>query len=236
MTDYSKQCQNLLATLTQVTTLISTELLYNSDINMQLTLEHLNFLKQKMTDTNSKILVTGDLNSGKSTLVNALLKQTEELLPADQQPCTSVFCEVTPTTLTEEVVHGIKDIGAYDKTNKNTFDVLERQDLYHIMTTEEDLGYKLIKVYTNKVISPLTPQEDQDILNITLVDSPGLNTDSVKTTAVYARQDDVDVVMFVVNAENHFTLSVSNRQTFFHMTEERKEKITISFHFRVKNF
>ncbi|KAI8886854.1 P-loop containing nucleoside triphosphate hydrolase protein [Backusella circina FSU 941] len=208
MTNYGEQCQQLLVTLTQVTSLISTELLHNNDIDMQLTLEHLHYLKQKIADTNSKILVTGDLNSGKSTLVNALLKQKEELLPADQQPCTSVFCEVTPSTaVKEEMVHGIKDIKAYDQRNSDTFDVLERQDLYHIMTTEEDLGYRLIKVYTGKVISALTPQEDQDILNITLVDSPGLNTDSVLTTAVYARQDDVDVVMFVVNAENHFTLS-----------------------------
>merc|ERR1711939_647899 len=36
---------------------------------------------------------------------------------------------------------------------------------------------------------------------------PGLNSDSVKTTAVFARQEEIDVVVFVVSAANHFTLS-----------------------------
>jgi mitofusin len=34
-----------------------------------------------------------------------------------------------------------------------------------------------------------------------------LNSDSLKTTAVFARQEEIDVVVFVVSAANHFTLS-----------------------------
>ncbi|KAK9687208.1 mitofusin [Basidiobolus ranarum] len=56
------------------------------------TLNHLRKLHARVSDTTSKMLVTGDLNAGKSTLVNALLKRN--VVPADQQPCTSLFCEV----------------------------------------------------------------------------------------------------------------------------------------------
>src|SRR5256714_8090851 len=45
------------------------------------------------------------------------------------------------------------------------------------------------------------------VVNIALIDAPGLNSDSVKTTAVFARQEEIDVVVFVVSAANHFTLS-----------------------------
>jgi mitofusin len=44
-------------------------------------------------------------------------------------------------------------------------------------------------------------------VNISLIDAPGLNRDSIKTTALFARQEEIDVVVFVVSAENHFTLS-----------------------------
>ncbi len=45
------------------------------------------------------------------------------------------------------------------------------------------------------------------IADISLIDAPGLNRDSLKTTALFARQEEIDVVVFVVSAENHFTLS-----------------------------
>ena len=49
-------------------------------------------LKDRIDDTTSKVFVTGDLNAGKSTFCNALLRR--KILPEDQQPCTAVFCEV----------------------------------------------------------------------------------------------------------------------------------------------
>ncbi|KAG9082955.1 mitofusin [Ceratobasidium sp. UAMH 11750] len=63
--------------------------LLNNRIKAALT--HANKLKVRIADTRSKVLVTGDLNTGKSMLVNALLHH--DVLPIDQQPFTSVFCE-----------------------------------------------------------------------------------------------------------------------------------------------
>ncbi|GAA5796249.1 hypothetical protein HPULCUR_001619 [Helicostylum pulchrum] len=170
---------------------------------------HLNNLTARVSDTSSKVLVTGDLNSGKSTLVNALLKQ--DILPVDQQPCTSMFCEVVSSNDQEPTtVHAIGDVSSYDKNNGDTYNPLELRHLYKVLTADEqDLAYKMLKIYVSRDQDLI--KEDSllynGVVDIALIDSPGLNTDSVKTTAVFAREEEIDVVVFVVSAENHFTLS-----------------------------
>ncbi len=52
-------------------------------------LGRLHRLRKRILDTHSRVLVAGDLNSGKSTLINGLLGR--RLVPEDQQPCTAVF-------------------------------------------------------------------------------------------------------------------------------------------------
>ncbi|KAI9030924.1 hypothetical protein CLU79DRAFT_732026 [Phycomyces nitens] len=169
-------------------------------------IRHLENLHTRVADTSSKVLVTGDLNSGKSTFVNALLKR--ELLPADQQPCTSMFCEVLDSTLNDglEQVHAIPDVQKYNRLDPATYHIVEMRHLYKVITDEFDL-YKMLKIYASDARSTQESLLHNGVVDIALIDSPGLNTDSVKTTAVFARQEEIDVVVFVVSAENHFTLS-----------------------------
>ncbi|KAI7862466.1 hypothetical protein BDF14DRAFT_1855031 [Spinellus fusiger] len=167
---------------------------------------HLENLYTRVADTSSKVLVTGDLNSGKSTFVNALLKR--ELLPADQQPCTSMFCEVLDATLNDglEQVHAIPEVHLYNRLDPSTYHIVEMRHLYKVITDHFDL-YKMLKIYASDARSAQESLLHNGVVDIALIDSPGLNTDSVKTTAVFARQEEIDVVVFVVSAENHFTLS-----------------------------
>ncbi|KAG2215978.1 hypothetical protein INT46_007038 [Mucor plumbeus] len=169
-------------------------------------LNHLSKLQARVADTSSKVLVTGDLNSGKSTFVNALLKR--EILPADQQPCTSVFCEVLDAMLNDglEQVHAIPTVEAYNRLDTNTYHVIEMRHLYKVITEDYE-HYKMLKIYANDARTTQESLLHNGVVDIALIDSPGLNTDSVKTTAVFARQEEIDVVVFVVSAENHFTLS-----------------------------
>ncbi|KAI9247820.1 hypothetical protein BY458DRAFT_590747 [Sporodiniella umbellata] len=169
-------------------------------------LRHLTKLSHRVADTSSKVLVTGDLNSGKSTFVNALLKR--DILPADQQPCTNVFCEVLDAMLNDglEQVHAIPCVEKYNRLNPDTYHVIEMRHLYKVIT-EDFEHYKMLKVYANDARNMQESLLHNGVVDIALIDSPGLNTDSVKTTAVFARQEEIDVVVFVVSAENHFTLS-----------------------------
>jgi mitofusin len=171
--------------------------------------QHIDRLCVRVEDTSSKVLVTGDLNAGKSTFVNALLRRT--VMPVDQQPCTTAFCEVHDFSENNNVeeVHIIKDAAAYSIGDESTYKRADLGDLDSIMDDEER-PKSILKLYLNDS-RPL----DQSLLNngvvdISLIDAPGLNRDSVKTTALFARQEEIDVVVFVVSAENHLTESARN--------------------------
>ncbi|KAJ1799414.1 mitofusin [Coemansia sp. RSA 2399] len=167
---------------------------------------HIDKLIARVTDKSSKILVTGDLNAGKSTLVNALIRK--DILPFDQQPCTMLFCEIVDASLNGgvEEVHAIPDIAAYNRNDSLTFAKITMSDLEDIVMENSD-HYQQLKIYTNDCHSDKQSLLHNGVVDVALIDSPGLNRDSLKTTQLFARQEEIDVVVFVVNAENHFTLS-----------------------------
>ncbi|SGY19149.1 BQ5605_C014g07573 [Microbotryum silenes-dioicae] len=175
-------------------------------------LTHISSLRSRVVDTNSRILVTGDLNAGKSTFVNALLRR--DLMPSDQQPCTAVFCEVLDASNFNhgvEGLHAIRDIGAYDPTKPETFDSFDLTQVQEVQDAEEP--YQIIKAYVHDNRAPAVETEPNPsfikngLVSISLIDAPGLNRDTLSTTALFARQSEIDVIVFVVSAENHFTLS-----------------------------
>ena len=173
---------------------------------LMLQIKYLHNLKERVDDTSSKVFVTGDLNAGKSTFCNALLRR--KILPEDQQPCTSVFCEVIDAKAENhgrEEVHAVPIEKEYDIRDESTYEV-------HLLKDLEELVYdcdkfKLLKVY---VLDHRSFQESllhNGVIDIKLIDAPGLNMDSFQTTEVFSRQEEIDLVVFVVSAENHFTLS-----------------------------
>ncbi|KAL8795070.1 MAG: hypothetical protein Q9195_002367, partial [Heterodermia aff. obscurata] len=168
-------------------------------------IRHLQQLKDRIEDTSSKVLVTGDLNAGKSTFCNALLRR--KVLPEDQQPCTSIFCEVLDARENGgiEEAHAVHKDAIYNRNDESTYDVYPLHELEKVVTDSKD--YTQCKVYVKDIRSVNESLLNNGIVDISIIDAPGLNSDSLKTTAVFARQEEIDVVVFVVNAANHFTLS-----------------------------
>ena len=189
-------------------------------------LGHLSQLRARVIDPASRVLVTGDLNAGKSTLVNALLRR--DVMPWDQQPCTTVFCEVVDAGANAgvEELHAIRDVAAYDAKDDATFDRFALEDVYDVQDSGDT--YQLVKAFVHDARAPVDAaareQDEQDevvereqvlnpsllkngLVDISLIDAPGLNRDTLSTTALFARQSEIDVIVFVVSAENHFTLS-----------------------------
>lgn len=176
------------------------------DERIATSVNHIDRLRLRVEDTSSKVLVTGDLNAGKSTFVNALLRR--EVMPVDQQPCTTAFCEVRDAAENsgKEEVHVVKDGVTYDINDASTFTKGEISDLEGIVADNEHTQ-RMIKLYLADTRAPSESLLNNGVVDISLIDAPGLNRDSLKTTAVFARQEEIDVVVFVVSAENHFTLS-----------------------------
>ncbi|OMJ13826.1 Transmembrane GTPase fzo1 [Smittium culicis] len=168
-------------------------------------IRHIDKLINRVSDTSSKILVTGDLNAGKSTLINAILKR--DILPIDQQPCTMLFVEVVDASKNDnkEEIHAIPSIEGYDRNDDSSYDLLDPH-LLEDTVQENSKSYQQIKIYSRDNNSRASILNN-GIVDVSLIDSPGLNRDSLKTTQLFSRQEEIDVVIFVVNAENHFTLS-----------------------------
>ncbi|ODH46833.1 hypothetical protein GX48_07095 [Paracoccidioides brasiliensis] len=168
-------------------------------------IRHLLSLRDRIEDLSSKVLITGDLNAGKSTFCNALLRR--KVLPEDQQPCTSIFCEVLDAreNCGVEEVHAIHKDRQYNRNDESTYDVYSIQDLESIVV--DNSKYMQCKIYLKDIRTIDESLLNNGVVDISIIDAPGLNSDSVKTTAVFARQEEIDVVVFVVSAANHFTLS-----------------------------
>lgn len=176
------------------------------DERIAASMAHMNKLRQRVQDISSKVLVTGDLNAGKSTFVNALLRR--EVMPVDQQPCTTAFCEVHDAAENDgkEELHILKQGVAYNIKDESTYTRVSVDELENVVSENEDVK-QMLKVYLADERSPDESLLHNGVVDISLIDAPGLNRDSMKTTAVFARQEEIDVVVFVVSAENHFTLS-----------------------------
>lgn len=178
------------------------------DGQIQQSIRHLYSIKERIEDTSSKVLVTGDLNAGKSTFCNALLRR--KVLPEDQQPCTSIFCEVLDFRENGgvEEVHAIPHGSTYNRHDESTYVVFELSDLEKIVIDNE--RFSQCKVYIQDIRGVDESILNNGVVDIALIDAPGLNADSIMTTAVFARQEEIDVVVFVVSAANHFTESAKN--------------------------
>lgn len=224
---HSRSAKSLVGSLEQA----SISQLLNERITTELA--HLASLRARVEDTASSVLVTGDLNSGKSTLVNALLRR--EVMPVDQQPTTSTFCSVLDAKDNAglEEVHMCLDGVTYDQADARTFTTHALEDLEALVVDADDSKPPL-KVYVNDVSRGA--QADSLIHNgqidISLIDAPGLNRDSLQTTSVFARQDEIDVVVFCVSAANHFTLSAkefiwtaSNEKAYLFIVVNRYDQI-----------
>ncbi|KAJ3747699.1 transmembrane GTPase fzo1 [Lentinula detonsa] len=176
------------------------------DERISASLNHVEKLRLRVEDTSSKVLVTGDLNAGKSTFVNALLRR--EVMPVDQQPCTTAFCEVHDAAENKgvEEVHIISQGHSYDVNDESSFTRASISELEDIVGENED-NERIFKLYLADTRTPSESLLNNGVVDISLIDAPGLNRDSLNTTALFARQEEIDVVVFVVSAENHFTLS-----------------------------
>ena len=118
------------------------------------------------------------------------------------------FCEVHDTAENQgkEEVHVVKHGLTYDINDSSTFTRADITDLEEIVADNETTQ-PMIKLYLADTQAPSESLLNNGVVDISLIDAPGLNRDSIKTTAVFARREEIDIIVFVVSAENHFTLS-----------------------------
>ena len=116
-----------------------------------------------------------------------------------------------------EEVHAIPHGCIYNRNDESTYEVFALERLEDIVIDADH--YAMCKIYIKDIRSVDTSLLNNGVVDIALIDAPGLNNDSLKTTAVFARQEEIDVVVFVVSAANHFTLSA--KEFIFNAAREK---------------
>ena len=203
-------------------------------------LQQLQVLKARMMSNKTTLLTTGDLNSGKSTFCNSLLKS--RVVEENNEPCKAMFVEIVNSDLNQIHLHrntvGITSKDScdgretnvpkseysglesryenshysWDDSNKEILDISKLQEIY----STEDPSIHHLKVF----IKNSNPILNNSLFETSLIDTPGLNINTFKTTALLSKQREIDVIIFVVNAENHFTLSA--REFLMQASEEKQ--------------
>ena len=140
-------------------------------------IRHLQLLRDRIEDTSSKVLVTGDLNAGKSTFCNALLRR--KLLPVDQLPCTSIFTEVLDARENGSIeeVHAVHKDSVYNRDDESTYDVYTLLQLEKVVT--DSVQYTQCKVYVRDIRSVDESLLNNGVVDISIIDAPGLSTTNV---------------------------------------------------------
>ncbi|KAJ1506940.1 mitofusin [Coelomomyces lativittatus] len=161
---------------------------------------HLNHLESRILDKTCRILVTGDLNAGKSSMINALLRKP--ILPVDQQPLTNCFTEVLSN---HHHHHHLEQVHEYADLTSKSYKVHGLESLPHLVNEGHPHG--LLRVFCATPHTTTSVLMGNDGVDVRLIDAPGLNRDVINTMALFSQQKEIDVIVFVVSAENHFTLS-----------------------------
>ena len=184
-----------------MTSLFNPKLEITSDLNQfSDDIDQLQTLKKRIMSNKTLLLTIGDLNSGKSTFCNTLLKQ--QVVEENNEPSKAMFVEILNSKLNnnKQEIHIFKGTSFDEESNPDEItEVSSLQTIYD----KGDENIHHLRIFINNKNQLLS----NDLFEISLIDTPGLNINSMKTTALLAKERKVDVILFVVNAENHFTQS-----------------------------
>jgi signal recognition particle receptor subunit beta len=136
------------------------------------------------TDT-LKVLVVGEFNSGKSTVINALLGQ--KLLPVYPVPTTALLTEVKWGEQPRAVLHYRSSSDGFQQVPQEI--ACTQIETYLVITPEGENLYERVELFW-----PLALCRE----GVELLDSPGLDDDEVYLEATLQRVSDVDAVLFVL--------------------------------------
>lgn len=171
---------------------LSSQLEYIEKIYKELNLENENIkiTKDKLTNNTFNIVVLGEVNRGKSTLINGLLGNN--ILPSNILPTTSVITKIVYGENSDAIIefnNGVKKNITVDKL-KN-----------YVTTLQNDNN---VKINSTTVYYPNNLCKN----NCVLVDTPGVNDiDHRNTEVTYKYIPNADAIIFLVDPDQVFTNS-----------------------------
>lgn len=159
-------------------------------------------LKGRVLADNFKVLVVGEFKRGKSTFINALLRQ--EVLPAYAIPCTAIINEVKWGEEKRAFLHPRADgDGQHGNGGRTKGEPVE-------VPVDKLTEYVVIKDFSrqSEEINE-SPYEKAELFwplelcrhGVEIIDSPGLNENEVRQQITINYLSNVDAVLFVLSCE-----------------------------------
>lgn len=150
-------------------------------------------LEERISTDSFKVLVVGEFNRGKSTFINALLRQ--EVLPAYSTPTTATINEVKWGDKSKAILY-------YKKSTSGS------QKLPQEIPVDKIEEYVVIKDSSKKEAKE-SPYEKVELLwplelcrnGVEIIDSPGLNENEVRQQVTVDYLSRVDAVLFILSCE-----------------------------------
>lgn len=139
------------------------------------------------------IAVIGSINSGKSSLINALIE--DEILPEHVLPCTGTICYIQYGSHLSIKKQQTNEEGTIIDTLEFS-QLREFIDKTHTSFTPSKLEQGYINIFHNNKLC----QE-----NITLIDTPGINDLSTLNKLTHDILDNIDAVIYCINAIQGYT-------------------------------
>ena len=194
--------------LERMASTIDQEELSQETLPLSISTEELRKASRSLLNEKIRILVIGDFNRGKSTLINALLGK--DVLPR----------RVTATTAIPTFIkYGKKEeVLVYRKDGKTErLSIKEYQERYTLNSRVKD---EVKKIYgsLNQWLNSLDHAEIYCPINLLsdgkeFIDTPGLNSIDIEEEQVFQYIKDCDIIFFILEAKDPFTQREKNYVT-----------------------
>jgi GTPase Era involved in 16S rRNA processing len=186
--------------LERMASTIDQEELSQETLPLSISTEELRKVSRRLLNKNFRILVIGDFNRGKSTLINALLGK--DVVPRGV---------VATTALPTFIKYGKREEVLVYRKNGTTerLSIKEYQERY---TLNSKVKFEAKKLYgsLNKWLNSLDHAEIYCPIKLLsdgteFIDTPGLNSTEVEEEQVFQYIKDCDLTFFILDAKEQFT-------------------------------
>ncbi|NJL51926.1 MAG: hypothetical protein HC930_06315 [Hydrococcus sp. SU_1_0] len=181
MSDYQQHKQQILQ-------LFATAIAFAKQHKLSPTLNHLQEAEKHLIEGKIFIVVAGEFKQGKSSLLNALLNETD-IFPVDIEITTNLVSTITYGKAEKITV-------VLGESGKETVKQIQRSEIPDYVT--EQRNAKNVKQAKMLIVESPNPQLEEGLV---LVDTPGIGSLNTEHTAItYAFLPNADAVLFVSDA------------------------------------